>query len=135
MWQFLLWKGLMVLKGLILDSSELRKVWCSWKDWFLTISTFGGCGCHERTDFNYFYFGRIWSSLKNIFWTIFAFYILNKCSWAVASSLSVIALLSFVYSTICHMILANLPHWCTLNIWVCGIFDILVIGTYKAAVW
>ena len=40
----------MVLKELILTVST-----------FL-VSTFGGCGGLERTDFNSFYFGRVWWS-------------------------------------------------------------------------
>ena len=31
----------------------------------LTVSTFRGCGSLERTDFNSFYFGRVWWSGKN----------------------------------------------------------------------
>ena len=31
---------------------------------FLTVSNLGGCGGPERTDFNSFYFGRVWWSLK-----------------------------------------------------------------------
>ena len=29
---------------------------------FFTVSTLGGCGGLERTDFNSFYFGRVWWS-------------------------------------------------------------------------
>ena len=43
--QFLLWKGVVALKELI-----------------LTVSILGGCGGFERTDFNSFYFGRVWWS-------------------------------------------------------------------------
>ena len=32
------------------------------KDLDLTVSTLGGCGCLERTDFNSFYFARVWQS-------------------------------------------------------------------------
>ena len=28
----------------------------------LTVSTLGGCGGLERTDFNSFYFGKVWQS-------------------------------------------------------------------------
>ena len=28
----------------------------------LTVSTLQGCGCLERTDFNSFYFGKVWQS-------------------------------------------------------------------------
>ena len=58
----------------------------SWKNWFWTVSTLGGCGGLEITDFeqfllwegvlvlkelilNSFYFGRVWWSWKNWFWT------------------------------------------------------------------
>ena len=33
----------------------------------------GGCGCLERTDFNTFYFGRVWLSWKNWFVTVSTF--------------------------------------------------------------
>ena len=32
------------------------------KELILTVSTMGGCGGLERTDFNSFYFGRVWWS-------------------------------------------------------------------------
>ena len=32
------------------------------KELNLTISTLGGCGTLERTDFNSFYFGKVWQS-------------------------------------------------------------------------
>ena len=41
--KLLLWEGVVVLKTLI-----------------LTVSTLGRCGDLERTDFNSFYFGRVW---------------------------------------------------------------------------
>ena len=92
---FLLWKGVevgvVVLKELILNSFYSGTVWWSWKNWFWTVSTFGGCGGLERTDFqqfllwkgvevgvvvlkelilNSFYFGTVWWSWKNWFWTV-----------------------------------------------------------------
>ena len=46
----------MVLKELILTVSTLN-------EWMLTVSTVGGSGGVERTDFNCFYFGgRKWWS-------------------------------------------------------------------------
>ena len=39
------WKGVMLLKQLI-----------------LTVSTWRGCGSLEKTDFNSFYFGKVWQS-------------------------------------------------------------------------
>ena len=116
--QFLLWDGVVVgcghvvvLKELILNSFYFQRVWWSWKDWFWTVSTLGGCGGRcgglertdfehistfrgcgglERTDFeqfllweglvvlkglsfNSFYFGRVWWSWKNWFWTVYTF--------------------------------------------------------------
>ena len=93
--QFLLWTGVevgvVVLKELILNSFYFGTVWWSWKNWFWTVSTLGGCGGLERTDFeqfllwkgvevgmvvskelilNSFYFGRLWWSWKNSFWTV-----------------------------------------------------------------
>ena len=76
----------MVLKELILNSFYFGRVWWSWKNWFWTVSTLGGWGGLERTDFeqfllwedviilkelilNSFYFGRVWWSWKNWFWT------------------------------------------------------------------
>ena len=49
--QFLLCKGVMVLKELILKSFYFGRVWWSWKNWFWRVSTLGGCGGLERTDF------------------------------------------------------------------------------------
>ena len=43
--QFILWKGVAVLKELI-----------------LTVSTLGRYGSLERTNFNSFYFGKVWQS-------------------------------------------------------------------------
>ena len=93
--QFLLWKGVevgvVILKELILNSFYFGRVWWSWKNWLWTVSTLGGCGSLERTDFeqfllwkgvevgvvvlkelilNSFYFGRVWWSWKNWFWTV-----------------------------------------------------------------
>ena len=70
----------MVLKELILNSFFFERV-CGGleRTWFFTISTLGGCGSLERTDFkqfllwegvvvlkelilNTFYFGRVWWS-------------------------------------------------------------------------
>ena len=51
----------MVLKELIFNSFYFGRVWWSWKNLFLTVSTLGGSGGLERTDFNSFYFGRMWS--------------------------------------------------------------------------
>ena len=87
--QFLIWDGVVegcgdvvVLKELIMNSFYFQRVWWSWKDWFWTVSTFRGCGGHERTGFqqfllwegvmvlkelilNSFYFQRVWWSWKN----------------------------------------------------------------------
>ena len=32
------------------------------KELILTVSTLQGCGSLERTDFNSFYFGKVWQS-------------------------------------------------------------------------
>ena len=58
--QFLLWEGVVVLKELILNSFYFERTvfeqnlggsgW-SWKNWFWTVSTLGGCGGPESTDF------------------------------------------------------------------------------------
>ena len=45
----ILWEGVVVLKELI----------------FLQFLLLGGCGGLKRTDFNSFYLGRVWWSLKN----------------------------------------------------------------------
>ena len=79
--------GVVFLKELILNSFHFGRVWWSWKNWFWTVSTLGGSGGHERTDFehfllsegevvlkelilNSFYFQRVWWSWKNWFWTV-----------------------------------------------------------------
>ena len=71
-----LWAGVVVLKELILNSFYFGQMWWSWKNWFSTVSTLGGCGGLEITDFeqflllaglvvlkelifNSFYFGRV----------------------------------------------------------------------------
>ena len=55
----------MVLKGLILTVSTLWKGLVVLKELNLTVSTLGGCGSLEKTDFNSFYFWRVWQSLNN----------------------------------------------------------------------
>ena len=74
--------GVVVLNGLILNSFYFGRVWWSWKNWFWTVSTLGGSGGHEITDFehillsegvvvlkelilNSFYFQRVWWSWKD----------------------------------------------------------------------
>ena len=85
--QFLLYEGVVVFRELILNSFYFGRVWWSWKNWFLTVSSLGGCGGLEITDFeqfllwegvvvlkelilNSFYFGRVWWSWKKWFWTV-----------------------------------------------------------------
>ena len=92
--QFLLSEGLVVLKGLSLNSFYFGRLWWSWKNSFWTVSILRGCGGLERTNFeqfllsegavvgcgavvvlnglilNSFYFGRVWWSWKNSFWTV-----------------------------------------------------------------
>ena len=81
------------MKELILNSFYFGKVWWSWKNWFWTVSTLEQWGGLERTDFeqfllwnsvmvsavvavmkelilNGFYFGKVWCSWKNSFWTV-----------------------------------------------------------------
>ena len=50
-----------VLKELILTVSTLGRCG-SVEELILTISTLGGCDALERTDFNSFYFGKVWQS-------------------------------------------------------------------------
>ena len=53
----------MVLKELILTVSTLGG--CSGlEELILTVSTLGRCGGLERTDFDTFYFGRVWCNLE-----------------------------------------------------------------------
>ena len=49
----------MVLKELILTVSTLGE-YGSLERLTLIVSIFGGCSGLERTDFNSFYFGRVW---------------------------------------------------------------------------
>ena len=51
----------MVLKELILTVSTLQGV-VVLKELILTVSTLGRCGSLERTDFNSFYFVRLWQA-------------------------------------------------------------------------
>ena len=41
----------MVLKGLIVHSFNIGRVWWSCKNYFFTVSALGGCGGLERTAF------------------------------------------------------------------------------------
>ena len=41
----------MVLKELIFNSFYFGRMWWSWKELILTVSTLGGCGGLERIDF------------------------------------------------------------------------------------
>ena len=43
------------------------------KELLLTVSTLGGCGSFERTDFNHFYFGEDVAVLKELILTVFTF--------------------------------------------------------------
>ena len=49
--QFPLWEGVVVLKELILNSFHFGRVWWFWKTWLFAVSTLGGCGGLEITDF------------------------------------------------------------------------------------
>ena len=40
------------------------------KELNLTVSTLGRCGSLERTDFNSFYFERVWQVLKELILTV-----------------------------------------------------------------
>ena len=40
------------------------------KELILTVSTLGGCSGLERTDFNSFYFERVWQLLKELILTV-----------------------------------------------------------------
>ena len=53
-----------VLKKLILTVSTLVKVWQVLKELISTVSTLGNnrYGSLEKTDFNSFYFGKVWQS-------------------------------------------------------------------------
>ena len=44
-------KGMEVLKELIFNSFCFWRVWWSWKNSFLTLSTLGGCGGLKKIDF------------------------------------------------------------------------------------
>ena len=91
---FYCWEGVVVLKELIFNSFYVGRVWWFWKNWFLTVSTLGGCGGLERTDFwhfllwegmvvlkelifNVFYFRRVlWSwKIFDTFWFLNTFYL------------------------------------------------------------
>ena len=52
----------MVLKELILTVSTLGRCGSLETELILTVSTLGRCGSLERTDFNSFYFGKVWQS-------------------------------------------------------------------------
>ena len=85
---FLIWEGVMVLKGLIFSNFHLGRMWWSWKylfcviftwegmvfwkDWYGEISTLGGCVSLEITDFGYFLHGMIWWCWKDWFLSVFS---------------------------------------------------------------
>ena len=43
-YKFLLWEGVLVLKELIFNSFYFGRVWWSWKNWLLKVSSLGGHG-------------------------------------------------------------------------------------------
>ena len=49
--QFVLWEDVEGLKELILNSFYFGRVCWSWRNWFFTVCTLGGCGGLERTYF------------------------------------------------------------------------------------
>ena len=53
------WEGVVVLKELILNSFYFGRVWWSWKNWFWTVCTLGGCWVLKELILNSFYFGRV----------------------------------------------------------------------------
>ena len=52
----------MVLKELILNSFYFGRVSAFLKEMMLTVSTLRQCGSLERSNFNSFYFGKVWQS-------------------------------------------------------------------------
>ena len=65
--QLILLVGAVVLKELIFSSYLFGWVWWFWKNWFLTVDSFGGCDGH---DFNSLLFGWVWWFWKNWFLTV-----------------------------------------------------------------
>ena len=64
---FYFWDGLVSLekKKQIFNSFNLAGGWWwSWKNWFLTVSTLGGCGGPERTDFKQFLTSGVCAGLE-----------------------------------------------------------------------
>ena len=64
---FFLWKDMVILKGLILNNFQLRRVWWSWKDWFVTISTLKGFEDLKGLIFNHCHLGNMQWSWKTWF--------------------------------------------------------------------
>ena len=63
---------MVVLKELILNTFYFGKVVWSWKNWFLSVSTLGGCGDVERTDFWHFLLWEGVDILKELILTVSA---------------------------------------------------------------
>ena len=53
---------MVVLKELIFNNISFREGVVVLKEPILTVSTLGGCGGLERTEFNSLYFGSVWWS-------------------------------------------------------------------------
>ena len=99
-------------KNCIFSSFLFGRVWLSWKNWFLTVSTWQGCGCLERTAiitvsnlqeavvifneliFNSFFFGIVWWSWKNWFSTVST---LRECGWSWKNWFLTVSLLGGVW--------------------------------------
>ena len=61
-----LWKGVVVLKGTVLDNYHIGRMWWSWNHWFWIHFTLGGCGGLEMTDFRFFSFYKGFVDLKGL---------------------------------------------------------------------
>ena len=85
---FYCWECVVIMKELIFNSLYFGRVWWSWKNWFLTVSTLVEHGgpkrtdflqfliwdglvvLRKKTDFNSFSFRGMWWSWKNWFLTV-----------------------------------------------------------------
>ena len=60
---------------MIFDTFYVGRVWWFWRKWFLTVSTLGGCGGLERTDFWHF---LLWEGMVVLKELIFNSFLLQK---------------------------------------------------------
>ena len=137
-----MWKGVVGFKWLILDNFHFWRAWWFWKDWFWIIGWFcfakSQCIILEIVVY-VFVCVSVDSPTVQRFWL----------NWPMANSANAIGLyhhcqcwhhcllcttllimcLMLVSSYVAY-ILAYFPHWCTLRLWTCDIWEVYLLLTH-----